>query len=406
MHEHQDQTIYLKPPWLFKGWKWLIIWEEFVPGTTDKIRIRKTFDLNRAYYITRPDIRAQRAEEILKNVTERMAKRAKESAKPQSSQGAISIAEAMALALKVKCKTDREHTRITYTSFTNIFNEWLTSQHLETLPVSEFSRVLAVKFLDWVMMERTTRKGGALSNRTYNNYILNMRSLFYELVKREYITENPFSNQAKRKEEQKLRHPFTQEDADKVARYVYEHNKMVYLAILLISHCGLRISELRRLRARDFKLDRGLILMGGNQTKNKDAAFITIPEVIIPTLLSFKIEEIPHSYLVFGEKIKPHPTKGLGRNTISNHFREMLRTMKKEKMLRSIEGYSAYSWKDTGAIAMVKSGMDILAIQKHLRHRSLETTQRYLQSLGIINRDIRDFKGVIFRLPGELRTAV
>lgn len=401
MHEFQDLTFYVKQPELFKGWKWLIIWEELIPGTTTKIRIRKTFDLNRAYYVARPELREQRAQEILRTVTERLAQKYKEQGPVKPELSKTKIVDAMAFALKVKCKTDREHTRITYTSFTNIFIDWLRDTDNLHLLVSDFSRVLAVKFLDWVMLERTTRKGRALSNRTYNNYILNMRSLFYELVKRGYMAENPFSNHKKRKEEQKLRHPFNQEDADKVARYVYRENKMVYLAILLISHCGLRISELRRLRARDFQLDRGLIVMGGDQTKNKDAAFITIPQVIMPTLLSYEIEKIPHSWLVFGEKIQPHPSKGLGRNTISNHFREMLRSMQKQKMLRSIEGYSAYSWKDTGAIAMVKSGMDILAIQKHLRHRSLETTQRYLQSLGIINRDVRDFKGIIFRLPTE-----
>lgn len=79
--------------------------------------------------------------------------------------------------------------------------------------------------------------------------------------------------------------------------------------------------------------------------------------------------------------------------------------MVKKGLIKSRQGYTAYSWKDTGAIAMVRAGLDIVAIQKHLRHKSLATTQVYLQSLGVINREIRDFKGVIFLLPEEIQTA-
>lgn len=188
------------------------------------------------------------------------------------------------------------------------------------------------------------------------------------------------------------------------AAYVYRHDRVVYLAILLISHCGLRISELRRMRARDIDLERGLIVLGGDQTKNRERAFITIPGVAMETLRSFGLERIPASYLIFGTDMKPHPKEATGRNTITRKFRDMLLAMVKEGRIASAQGYTAYSWKDTGAIAMVKSGMDIVTIQKHLRHKSLDTTQRYLQSLGIINRDVRDFKGVIFRLPDEMQS--
>ncbi|HRI58347.1 MAG TPA: tyrosine-type recombinase/integrase [Saprospiraceae bacterium] len=396
---------YLKPPKLVRGsWKWMIEWEEFVPGTTTKVRVRKTYDLNRAYFISNPALRESRAQEIL-------AEKQNEYSAPAQKQhviallGSTQIYEAVHVALRVKCATDREHTRITYTSFTNIFCEWLKEMGWLEMPVTAFDRSKAKAFLDWVLLERKTRKGAAVGGRTYNNYIINLRSLFYELVNREYIAVNPFANHPKRKEEQKLRHAFTQEDSDIIADYVYRHNRPVYLAILLISHCGMRLSELRRLRARDIDLERGLIVMGGDQTKNRERAFITIPTVALDTLRAFDLHKIPGQHLIFGIEFRPHPRKAVGRNTISDRFREMLRAMVDKGILSSAEGYTAYSWKDTGAMAMVRSGMDILAIQKHLRHKSLDTTQRYLQSLGIINRDVRDFKGLIFRLPHEIPAA-
>lgn len=398
------QFPYLKPPKLLKGWKWLIEWEEFVPGTMTKIRVRKTFDLNRSYFITNPELREKRAQEILEQKRLEFSNAEKQDEQIRSVLGATGILEAMQVALQVKCATDREHTRITYTSFTNIFCAWLKEKGWENLPISGFDRNRARAFLDWVLLERKNKAGAPVGGRTYNNYILNMRSLFYELVERHYISVNPFANMKKRKEEQKLRHAFTQGDSDLIADYVYRNDRPVYLAILLISHCGLRLSELRRLRARDIDLENGLVVLGGDQTKNRERAFITIPTIALSTLRRFELEKVPASHLVFGEEMKPHPRKAVGRNTISNRFREILRTMVQQGIIESAEGYTTYSWKDTGAIAMVKSGMDILAIQKHLRHKSLETTQRYLQSLGVINRDVRDFSGLIFRLPDEMQS--
>lgn len=390
---------YLKPPRLVKGWKWLIEWEEFIPGTTTRTRIRKTYDLNRACFITDPEGREARAQHILSEKLKEWSDGTKRQELAASVRGSINIVDALQIALKFKLQTDREHTRITYSSFTSIFTKWLEDNQWHILPLSAFDKAKAKQFLDHVLLERKDRYGKPVSNRTYNNYIINMRSLFYELVEREYINDNPFAGHKPRKEEQKLRHAIDQDDTTQIARYVFRNNRPVYLAILLISHCGLRLSELRRLRSRDIDLDRGLIILAGNQTKNKERAFITIPASVIPTLKKFELDKIPGQYLVFGLGLRPHPTTSCGRNTISDRFREMLQEMKKAGMLASIEGYTAYSWKDTGAIAMVKAGLDILAIQKHLRHKDLSTTQRYLQSLGVVNKDVRDFSGVIFKLP-------
>lgn len=399
-----DNT-FLKPPKLVKGWKWLIEWEEFAPGTATKIRVRKTFDLNRACLVREPALREERAQQILEEKKREYFDVTRKKAVLIDALCETNIVAALDVALRVKCATDREHTRITYTSFRNIFCEWLRSCGLENMPVSAMDKAKANAFLDYVLLERRTRYGAAVGNRTYNNYIINLRSLFYELVKREYLSENPFANMKPRKEEQKLRQPFEQADSDAIAAYVFRHNRPVYLAILLISHCGMRLSELRRLRARDIDLQRGLIILGGNQTKNKERAFITIPSIALDFLRGFGLEKIPSGHLVFGLGLKPHPKFPAGRNTISDRFREMLHRMVRDGVIASAQGYTAYSWKDTGALAMVRAGLDIVAIQRHLRHKSLATTQRYLQSLGVVNREVRDFKGVIFKLPVEIVTA-
>lgn len=44
--------------------------------------------------------------------------------------------------------------------------------------------------------------------------------------------------------------------------------------------------------------------------------------------------------------------------------------------------YQLYSWKHTGAIRAVKSGISVRELQIQLRHHSLDQVQEYLRQMG------------------------
>lgn len=369
----------LPTPRLVKGSStWYIEYYVLKSGKEPR-RVRKSFNLNRIHNL--PE-RERKAQEILGTLTNRTV---------------MTLAHGMEYALSLKLQSDREYTRITYRSVCGIFMEWAREHHYADERIEDFGRVQAQRFLDYVLIKRK------VGNRTHNNYILNLRSLFYELVKRGSVKENPFAKMAKRKEVRKMRVPFNEKDRETVAMAVYDRHPQLYLAIMLICYCGIRVAELRRLRIRDIDLKRGLVTMGGDQTKNKELAFITIPKRVIPVIESYALHKYPEHYFIFGEgkKLQPHPDKACGRNTINARHREILQDLEKSGAIPSRKGLSAYSWKDTGGIALVRAGVDILTLRAHFRHKELRTTQVYLEQLGIVNKDIRNLDVDLMALPGK-----
>jgi hypothetical protein len=56
--------------------------------------------------------------------------------------------------------------------------------------------------------------------------------------------------------------------------------------------------------------------------------------------------------------------------------------------------YAFYSWKHTGVVKAVMSGINIKELQLQLRHHSLDMVNEYLKNLGILQS-----KSIIERFP-------
>ena len=52
-------------------------------------------------------------------------------------------------------------------------------------------------------------------------------------------------------------------------------------------------------------------------------------------------------------------------------------------------------WKDTGAMALIRGGIDIYEVMRQMRHTDLSTTQKYLKSLTTVNTKIRDLSTIL-----------
>ena len=76
--------------------------------------------------------------------------------------------------------------------------------------------------------------------------------------------------------------------------------------------------------------------------------------------------------------IKQHPDiKQVGINYLKLRHQKHLKACHIDTQY-----YKLYSWKHTGALRNVKSGMNMRELQLMMRHHSLEETQHYLESLG------------------------
>jgi integrase len=113
-----------------------------------------------------------------------------------------------------------------------------------------------------------------------------------------------------------------------------------------------------------------------NSVTAKNSKFEVVP--IPPQLLKeFEfIKKYPGNYFLFGRERLPSPNKN-GRDTLSYRHKKFTDQLGLKK------GHTFYSWKNTGAVEMVKTGTHLKIISMLMRHSSLEITQDYLSTLGI-----------------------
>ena len=151
---------------------------------TDKQkRFRRTFGINRI-----PDLKERRsyANRKIKLINKQL-KLGNPYVDPKERQPKgnqltdTNILDALALAEKIKCNTDRERTIGMVESMCRIFTEFLELKGWTKMRINKFTRKHAVAFLDYGLFDR---KIGA---RTYNNYIERMKAILNELVDREYL---------------------------------------------------------------------------------------------------------------------------------------------------------------------------------------------------------------------------
>jgi integrase len=163
---------------------------------------------------------------------------------------------------------------------------------------------------------------------------------------------------------EKLKDIFLQEDAE-----LWIFCQMIYFTLI-------RPAELRLLKIGDINLDLDIITVRGETSKNKKTQNVAIPKQLKEVLIKHGIENYPKHYFIFGKQKRP------SENICApSHFFYQHKLLLKKYGFDTKE-YRIYSWKHTGSVAMVKSGIHIKFIQTQGRWHSLDMVDKYLRQLG------------------------
>lgn len=187
----------------------------------------------------------------------------------------------------------------------------------------------------------------------------------------------------------------TARDAQVILDEAYKHDRMMFLSIMLLYYCFIRPGEQRRMTANMIDLESGIINLPGEITKNKKTEMITIPTAIIDYMYKIGVAKWKPNDYIFGEGFKPHPSMMCGSNTMNTRHKSLITKLNKARKLQNIDGISIYSWKDTGAMALLKNGIDAYDLMRQMRHSDLATTQKYLKGLSNVNESIRNLNKIL-----------
>lgn len=356
--------------------RWEIVFYQTDPATNQRRRHRETWDINRI-----PDKRERlrEARRIVNQINEWLPH-----GYPYSTRREIEarlatppLGQAFREALEVKLKTDKYETQKSYASVGKVFLHWSGRRGCDKVPVTDFTRRMALEFLDYVA-SRKTRNGKPVSNRTWNNYKGIAGAIFSELVSREMIRENPFGKINKKPVSPKSRRKCTADERALIAAWLWQNDFFTFLAVILQYYCLFRGAELRRLRASDFDAARGLIYLEGRKSKTGRDRWVTMPEFVREIVADPRFARIPGHYLVFGKFGTPNADEPCGRSHVWRHLRTAMHALQTAGKLKDIAGISPYSFKDTGITDWLKV-IPLADVMKQAGHTNPSTTMIYYQ---------------------------
>ena len=258
----------------------------------------------------------------------------------------------------------RADTMRSYTSMTNLFNEWIEGSNRSGKVTGNFLRYDAICYMDYVY-----DKG--FSNRTYNNTLKGMRAFFSWAVEHCYCKENPFANIKMKTKEAKKRILIDEKSRKKISEYLRVKNPQFLIVCQLVYNSAMRPKEIANIQIKDIRLNDRYIIVREDNAKNGKARCATITADVIEYLRPL-IENLPDNHFLFGMNKDLLPDD---KRCALSKFRKMWDDMRTK--LNLPQEMQLYSLRDTGMIDLLHAGVDELSVQKHYDHSNLSIQAIY-----------------------------
>lgn len=195
---------------------------------------------------------------------------------------------------------------------------------------------------------------------------------------------DPFAGIKVKKEVQGLDY-FRSAEISLLKKTVQKKDPETWLFVQFIYYCFIRPGELRFLQVGAIDFEFGTIEIPGSISKNKKTERIAIPDAFLRELDPLK--NAPAHYYIFGAGGGPG-TSPRRKDFFYKRFRPYIQAVVKR------ENLSLYSWKHTGVVSAVRAGVNLVELQRQLRHHSLEMVFEYVKRLGLL-----EMEGLRLRFP-------
>ena len=259
-----------------------------------------------------------------------------------------------------------------YVSKLRIFNAWLKSKRLDELSIKNITRQHILDFSVYLSSEQK------LSRLTIKKYIQIVHTFFNFEFDRDAIIVNPAERiPAMGKIVDCAAVPFKKNDRERLKAAIAQVDPQLWLACQVQYYCAIRPgTELRLMRLKWIDFENATFRIPNEEAKNNKTEIVSIPPFLIAEMKTLQLHLFTDKTLyVFGRFGRPG-VEPLGKNTMRDRFNRF------REALGISEEYKFYSWKHTGAIALLQNGAKPYDIKNHLRHASFATTEVYLKKQG------------------------
>ncbi len=347
------------PAQLYKnssGW-YVGYWvQDPVTGKMRRVRIK----INR---IKNKRERTAYARQLIVEINSKLAKGWNPFIEQSTPKGFTTLEKAIELFLRSKQRELRERSFSTYKSLSDKFLKWTKQQ--KDYYVINFTSADAVEFMNWYWEQ-------GISGKTYNSMKTFLVSLWEWFIENKYAKVNPFKDIKKKKEQRKQRQIIPQDTIEQIKLYLKENEPEFYAIVLLTYHGLLRPNETVQLKPKHFELERKLLKIPPEISKNNKTRIVSLSPELYKALKSLNIDKLPKNWFIFSKNFRPGEKK-IARNRISEHWAKL------REILDLPPEYQFYSLKDTGIVNMIRAGISLETVRDQAGHSSLEMTNRYVQ---------------------------
>lgn len=268
--------------------------------------------------------------------------------------------------IAMKRKEVNKDTIQTYKSKLRIFNEFLSIKKLHDKNITSIKNHHVVEFMNKVSDENN------LSRTSVNKYQQILYTFFKWAIEKERVyMENPVMNIPRLG-------LVVDESAPSISRRVRailkreikKEDPQLWLNICFQYYCAIRPAELRMMKLKHINYDNEVVTVYNFLAKNHRTETVGIPKQLMRMIESLNLQNYDQSLYLFSHDGRPG-VKPLGKNNMRNRFNRIRDSLNLSNEIK------LYSWKHAGAMELVESGANVYKIQRHFRHKSLTTTERY-----------------------------
>lgn len=271
----------------------------------------------------------------------------------------------------------RHGTKLTYSSFINIFNNYNKEGNLSPIKyIYELNHEQCLAFLEWAI---NVRKVSFETRDSYRRWLYNFCQW---CIEKGYFKENPVENiksiakssHHRQKERDKLQNYYIDtKTRNRIYQYLEDNDRPLLLASYICSYCFIRPKEMCSLQVKHLKFDDNLIYIPSYISKNDTDAYITMPLIVSSLFKELGYDQLPGDYYLFNRQLLPGP---LHKPTRGDEIRD--RWIIARKQLKLSEEIKFYHLKHSGITDMAEQMPEKL-VQRQARHHSIEMTERYVQ---------------------------
>ena len=141
-----------------------------------------------------------------------------------------------------------------------------------------------------------------------------------------------------------------------------------------------RKSEILKLRWEDIDFERNKIRLWTRKRKDGSEEYDELPMPKPLRGLLFRLKKV-RGGSISTSWVFPSPYAGTARGSVSGRFSQLSSLMRRLCGKAGVKPFGFHAFRHYGASYLIRRGADLKTVQLWLRHRNLETTQRYVHEM-------------------------